>query len=285
MSTVYGFNTDIRYGDTVYHVQTEAYETDLIVQTAIFVHGRCIDKQESSYAQESAAPGFSEASVHQLLTRQHKFVVNCIREGKLGSLLSLGGAARMAGHMEAAVGYPLAEADTVPAVPQAEPVIPASPGPVLEKPSEEPSQDAGPVDDADILGVVFDQTWQQPTPAPAVVPEPEPEPEPITLPEVAGIPELKLDWLSSDSVFAGNSAKLRYRLTLGPRGVEGAKIVVRLEVGGVPSAYARTVTDCEGEAEVSFTLAPAAQNSEALSVTVQASHAGQSTARRFRLKP
>jgi hypothetical protein len=262
MSPVFGFNTDIRHGDTVYHVQTEARETEHIVQTAIFVRGRCIDKQESSYAHESASSEFSEASVHQILTRQHKFIVNCIREGKLASLPCMGGE-------RITMPTPASELSDTRA--NASPLsFPEDPSPAMKS-----------ADDADILGLVFNQTWPQPTPAPGVVPEPEPEAQSIE--EIVDLPEMKLDWLSSDSVFAGNSVKLRYRLTLGPRGVEGAKIVVRLEVGGVPSAYARTVTDCQGEAEVTVTLAPAAQNSDQLSITVQASHSGKSTARRFRL--
>ncbi len=237
MSSVFGFNTDIRYGDTVYHVQTEARESELIVQTAIFVRGRCVDKQESSYAHESSAAGFSAASVQQLLTRQHRFIVNRIREGQIGSVQSVGQNARMAA---------------------------ATPG------------------------VAHDFAESTPVPTPAPVdperfPEPEPARAPISQPEVAEIPELKLEWLSSESVFSGNSVKLRYRLTIGPRGVEGAKIVVRLEVGGVPSAYARTVSDCEGEGEVTLKLPSAVQQPAALTFTVQASHAGQSTARRFRL--
>lgn len=244
MSPVFGFNTDIRYGDTVYHVQTEAREAELTVQTTIFVRGRCIDTQQSSYAEETTAPDFSEGSVHQIVTRQHKFVVNCIREGKLASLMSMSAAA-------------------LPAVQQC------------------PSQNAIGADDADILGLVFDQTWRQPAPAPAVVADTKPEPAPVL--EVVETPELMLDWLSSDLLLGGTAVKVRYRLTQGSRGVEGAKMVARFEIGGVPSAYARTVTDCEGEAEVTFALTVAAQTSDALSVTVQALYLGRSTARRFRL--
>jgi hypothetical protein len=87
--TIFGFNTDIRQGDTVYHVQTEPHPNDFTIQTAIFVRGRCLDKRNVSYAEEAAGDGFSEDRIHELLTRQHKFVLTCIREGKLESMLHM----------------------------------------------------------------------------------------------------------------------------------------------------------------------------------------------------
>jgi hypothetical protein len=271
MSPVFGFNTDIRYGDTVYHVQTEAHEAEHTVKTAIFVRGQCIDKRESSYASDESASENSEASVHRVLTRQHKYIVNCIREGNLALLLGTCGER---------ITLPAQDiGDQAPK--EAAELLDPWAGPSASSFPEEPSSEMKTADDADILGLVFNQTWAHPTPAPGIVPEPQPEPEPLE--EIVDFPELKLDWLSSDSVFTGNSVKLRYRLTLGSRGVEGGKVVVRLEVGGIPSAYARTVTDCQGEAEVTVTLAPAAMNCDQLSITVQASYSGQSTARRFHL--
>jgi hypothetical protein len=86
--TIFGFNTDIRHGDTVFHVQSEARENELTMQSAVFVRGRCIGKHTVSYATEPETPEFSEQHVHQLLTQQHRFVVNTIREGRLEALLS-----------------------------------------------------------------------------------------------------------------------------------------------------------------------------------------------------
>ena len=42
---IFGFNTDIKHGDTVYHVQSEARENELLLQTQVFVRGRCIGKR------------------------------------------------------------------------------------------------------------------------------------------------------------------------------------------------------------------------------------------------
>ena len=48
---IFGFNTDIKQGDTVYHVQSEARESELLLQTQVFVRGRCIGKRATSYAE------------------------------------------------------------------------------------------------------------------------------------------------------------------------------------------------------------------------------------------
>ncbi len=266
MSPVFGFNTDIRYADTVYHVQTEAHEAELMVQTAVFVRGRCIEKQETSYAHEAASPGFSEGAVHQILTQQHKMVVNFIREGKLKSLGSL-----------AKASVPASTSEVVNSAAAVETTIPSKmyvPTPPMMK------ETAATGTDDDILGVSSSaESWSKPTSQPGPVEVPKPPVAPVT----AANPELKLEWLSSESAFKGDSVFMKYRLTLGSRGIEGAKLVARLEVSGVPSAYARTVTDCEGEAEVTLKVSAAAKASNAISITVQATHAGQSTARRFRL--
>lgn len=46
---IFGFNTDIRHEDTVYHVQSEAREGEQLLQTQVFVRGRCIGKRAVSY--------------------------------------------------------------------------------------------------------------------------------------------------------------------------------------------------------------------------------------------
>lgn len=55
---IFGFNTDIKHQDTVYHVQSEARESEQLLQTQVFVRGRCIGKRAVSYA-SSAAEGKS----------------------------------------------------------------------------------------------------------------------------------------------------------------------------------------------------------------------------------
>ncbi len=84
---IFGFNTDIRYGDTVYHVQSEARQGEQLLQTQVFVQGRCIGKRAVSYAEKLKQPDFAEAQLEQSLREQHRMILDSIREGKLDNVL------------------------------------------------------------------------------------------------------------------------------------------------------------------------------------------------------
>jgi len=84
---IFGFNTDIKHEDTVYHVQSEAREGEQLLQTQIFVRGRCIGKRAVSYAARMSAGDFSDPQKEQLLRDQHRQVLDAIREGKLDSVI------------------------------------------------------------------------------------------------------------------------------------------------------------------------------------------------------
>ncbi|HLJ29527.1 MAG TPA: hypothetical protein VKY85_22650 [Candidatus Angelobacter sp.] len=85
--TIFGFNTDVKHGDTVYHVQSEARPSDLVVQTLVFMKGLCVGKRTVSYAQEASAPDFSDEAIHQLLKAQHRTVIDAINAGNMDSAL------------------------------------------------------------------------------------------------------------------------------------------------------------------------------------------------------
>src|SRR4029077_9342997 len=80
---IFGFNTDVKHSDTVYHVQSEAREAELLLQTQVFVRGRCIGKRATSYADKMAGGGFSDQQKEQVLRDQHRLVLDSIRDGKL----------------------------------------------------------------------------------------------------------------------------------------------------------------------------------------------------------
>ena len=115
---IFGFNTDIRHDDTVYHVQSEAREGDQLLQTQVFVRGRCIGKRAVSWAASTAgaanatrdagnsgvSPGDRAAAdqnaagqnaagqnkdqdKEKLLRDLHREVLDAIREGRLESVL------------------------------------------------------------------------------------------------------------------------------------------------------------------------------------------------------
>ena len=90
---IFGFNTDIRHEDTVYHVQSEAREGEQLLQTQVFVRGRCIGKHAVSYATSADVTAKDPSDQNQdqqrekLLRDLHRQVLDAIREGHLDSIL------------------------------------------------------------------------------------------------------------------------------------------------------------------------------------------------------
>src|ERR1700674_5411342 len=84
---IFGFNTDVKHGDTIYHVQSEAREGELLLQSQVFVRGRCMGKKATSYATKAAEAQIGDAQKEQLLREQHRLVLDAIREGKLDNVL------------------------------------------------------------------------------------------------------------------------------------------------------------------------------------------------------
>jgi hypothetical protein len=92
---IFGFNTDIRHEGTVYHVQSEAREGGQLLQTQVFVRGRCIGKRAVPYgkaegnaeAGEKLGSSVSDQDQEKMLRELHREVLDAIREGKLDSIL------------------------------------------------------------------------------------------------------------------------------------------------------------------------------------------------------
>lgn len=80
---IFGFNTDVKHEETIYHVQSEAREADLLLQTQVFVRGRCIGKRATSYAEQAHQPDFTDQRKEQILREQHRLVLEAIREGRV----------------------------------------------------------------------------------------------------------------------------------------------------------------------------------------------------------
>ena len=92
---IFGFNTDIRHEDTVYHVQSEAREGEQLLQTQVFVRGRCIGKRAIPYGSSADGKGGppnvgspnNDQDREKMLRELHREVVDAIRDGKLDSIL------------------------------------------------------------------------------------------------------------------------------------------------------------------------------------------------------
>jgi hypothetical protein len=84
---IFGFNTDIRHEDTVYHVQSEAREGEQLLQTQVFVQGRCVGKRAVPYGTGSNNSLSNDQDREKMLRELHREVLDAIRDGKLDSIL------------------------------------------------------------------------------------------------------------------------------------------------------------------------------------------------------
>ena len=80
---IFGFNTDVKHGETIYHVQSEARQAEFLFQTQVFVRGRCIGKRATSYAERAPDPFFTDKQKESMLRDQHRYVLDAIRDGRL----------------------------------------------------------------------------------------------------------------------------------------------------------------------------------------------------------
>ncbi len=85
---IFGFNTDIKHESTVYHVQSEARQGERLLQTQIFVRGRCIGKKAASYSELVSRPEFSEVTMHEMLKYQHRATIDDLRNGRIDDAVS-----------------------------------------------------------------------------------------------------------------------------------------------------------------------------------------------------
>jgi hypothetical protein len=79
---IFGFNTDVKHEDTVYHVQSEAREAEQLLQTQVFVRGRCIGKRAIPYGSAPSASD-SDQDKEKKLRELHREMLEAIRDGKV----------------------------------------------------------------------------------------------------------------------------------------------------------------------------------------------------------
>ncbi len=119
-----GFNTDIEYNNTVYHVQTEdkGLKSRLIV-SLVYDRGTILASKRASY-DDLAEGEFDEKVLADRLTRQHKLICAAVKAGRIGELKEMAGKNRVKTVLaEAPVEVAVAETlANVPVTPVAAPV-------------------------------------------------------------------------------------------------------------------------------------------------------------------
>lgn len=78
-----GYNTDVRHGNRVFHVQTEDKGvSNPRIETLIYVGGEILDSYRSSYEDLLATPPVPESAIQERMDEQHRAVIRDIKNGK-----------------------------------------------------------------------------------------------------------------------------------------------------------------------------------------------------------
>jgi hypothetical protein len=79
-----GFNTDVRVGAQVFHVQTEDRgPAHPVIDSVVYHNGQILHRRTSSYQEFVAAQGLSEEQLRDRVEQQHRGVVEALRSGAL----------------------------------------------------------------------------------------------------------------------------------------------------------------------------------------------------------
>ena len=85
---LFGYNSNVKAGDTTYHVQTEDRgTTNALIDTTVYFHGRVLHRRTNNYFDLLPLNSDNEQALKLRLDTQHRGVVEEIRTGAL--LLSL----------------------------------------------------------------------------------------------------------------------------------------------------------------------------------------------------
>jgi hypothetical protein len=78
-----GYNTDVRHGNRILHVQTEDKGlTNPKIETLIYVGGEILDSYRSTYEDLLAAPPVADSAIQSRMDEQHRAVIRDIKNGK-----------------------------------------------------------------------------------------------------------------------------------------------------------------------------------------------------------
>ncbi|MBK9797178.1 MAG: hypothetical protein IPP58_11895 [Holophagaceae bacterium] len=78
-----GYNTDVRHGNRVFHVQTEDKGvSNPRIETLIYVGGEILDSYRSSYEDLLSSSPLSETTIQGRMDEQHRAIIRDIKNGK-----------------------------------------------------------------------------------------------------------------------------------------------------------------------------------------------------------
>ncbi len=104
-----GFNTDIDYSGTTYHVQTEDKgRSNPFLESLIYAHGEILYSRRTPY-QDLVDEGVDPKTIASLMDKQHRTLVEAVRRGLLAQLMERGEAVLEAAAAAAVAPGPVSE--------------------------------------------------------------------------------------------------------------------------------------------------------------------------------
>ncbi len=272
---IFGFNTDVKFGNTVYHVQSEARKNERLLQSQVFVKGRCIGKRATSYAEKEDEAGLPEEELHELLKQQHRHFVEAVRAGRIEEELDSEPTEVVSAAAAATAPAPAVAPVPTASRPEAAPETTKAVDELLaELRAANPPGGAGAAPADDTLAAEF---------AAAVADKP--ADAGLALAPISGVigKGLSVECLPP-ACTPDNSAVLVTVQVVDDGGVpaSGAQITCRITGGVGPATYAYATTGGTGIADLRIALA--GLNLAATSLLVQASYREKSASRKYTLR-
>jgi len=270
-----GYNTDVRHGDVVFHVQTEDKGRDNpTIESLVYVGGQVIAARRAGYG-ELIGDGREDDEVLARMEKQHRTMIAAIRHGKFDQRvaeLSLSG--RAASEPLPQEGGPADAAGRARA--------PITAGPL---PAPSPTGPARPPSSAEGERVRSPAAAGAPRPAaPASAPRPAPSPDRASDNGDRTLDMVILDYLASEAeqeqllltleegrdLAVGRRGRLVVRATSSRGGepVGGAEVGVRLiSTVAEPRSLARGTTGPDGAVRLEFDIPALGRGTAALILT------------------
>lgn len=105
-----GFNTDVKFDGTVYHVQTEDKGApSMVIMSLVYDRGTILASKRVSY-KELIESGLDEKKLAERVSRQHKLICAAVKAGRMNELKQMTAkSAAGRGSQQAAVTLPVSE--------------------------------------------------------------------------------------------------------------------------------------------------------------------------------
>lgn len=276
-----GFNTDIKHGDRVFHVQTEDRGLgNPVIESLVYVGGEILLSKKSPYEQHVAEGKVDEKTVRQMMDLQHRRIIEAIRRGRFdgarpgevppdadesGKFDKVEPAAPLSPAAAAATAALLSGDLARPPAP-ARPAPPPSAPPPSAPPPSAPPQRTAPAPPRPMTGAGgLSSARSTPPPSPSKAPSGIGVPGERSLDQViieylaseAASEHLEISLVKGGEIASGEPVSLSVRAatSLTEKPVAGAHVTIRVvSTGGAPQVLFRGVTGNDGLVKTTVTV-------------------------------